>query len=137
MEPLWIAVIGAVASILGAVIVNRYTAQSARAAQRQATEIERTKVDAEAYTRARENYDAALAEQERRIQRLQKELDEDRGEHRADMTDCKSRIRELEQARRADQIRLRDLAIYVRQLIAILRTHEIPFPEPPPEWDMT
>lgn len=132
---LLVAIVGAVASVAVAVIANRFTARSAAAAQRRAASIERTKVDAEAYRRARESYDAALATQEKRIEQLQTDMAEDRGEYRAEIAECKARIRELEEARRGDRLQIRTLALYARGLIGILRAHEIEYPTPPPEMD--
>jgi uncharacterized membrane-anchored protein YhcB (DUF1043 family) len=137
MDPtLGVAIIGAIASILIAVIANRFTSRSAMAAQRRAQEMETTKVDAEAYKRARENYDAALEAQNGRIASLQLEMSEDRGEYRQAIADLKERIRELEAARRNDQLKIRTLIAYMRDLIALLRVNHIEIPVMPTELDM-
>lgn len=137
MDPaIVVAFVGALGSVFAVFVANRFTSRSARAAQKQAAEIERTKVDALAYQRARESYDAALKAQELRIQQLQSEMAEDRGEYRAEIADCKSRIRELEDARRMDQLRIRTLVEYMRTLIQILRSHQIDYPLPPAEMDL-
>lgn len=134
-SPLIVALMGALGSVLAVVIANRFTTRSARKAQQQSSDIERTKVDAQAYERARENYDAALTTQGRRIVDLQKELADDRAESRSEIADCRARIRELDLARRSDRERIRALAAYLRTLIAILRQHDITFPTPPAEMD--
>lgn len=131
-----IAVIGAIASILVAVIANRYTSRAATNAQRRTQEMETTKVDAEAYKRARENYDAALETQAHRIEELQRQIAEDRGEYRQAIADCKERIRELEEARRNDQLKIRALISYLRDLVALLRINSIDFPSPPVELEL-
>jgi septal ring factor EnvC (AmiA/AmiB activator) len=132
---LTVAIVGAIASIAVAVIANRFASRSARAAQRRTAEIERTKVDAEAYGRARESYDAALATQDRRIRELTAAMDSDRREYRSEIAECKSRIRELEEARKQDRRTLLTVAVWARQILVILRSHEIEFPPPPPELD--
>jgi uncharacterized membrane-anchored protein YhcB (DUF1043 family) len=129
---LTVAIVGAIASIAVAVIANRFASRSARAAQRRTAEIERTKVDAEAYGRARESYDAALATQDRRIRELTAAMD---SEYRSEIAECKSRIRELEEARKQDRRTLLTVAVWARQILVILRSHEIEFPPPPPELD--
>ncbi len=134
-SPLVVAFIGAIGSVIAVFIANRFTSRSARRAQRQAAEIERTKVDAQAYARARESYDAALATQTRRIAELQEEMVGDRAEYRSEIADCRSRIRELDEARRSDRNRMRALGEYVRVLIGVLRQHDIPFPAMPVELD--
>jgi septal ring factor EnvC (AmiA/AmiB activator) len=130
-----IAIIGAVASIMAVILTNRVATRSAQAAQRRTAEIERTKVDSEAYKRARDNYDAALATQDKRIRELTTEMEDDRREYRAEIAECKSRIRELEDARTQDRRTLVVLAAWARQILVILRSHEIEFPPPPPELD--
>lgn len=132
---LWVAVIGLFGSIGAVFVANRFTTRSTRAAQLQTAAIERTKVDALAYERARQSYDAALATQNRRLADLQQELNEDREEYRTGVAECKQRIRELEDARRADQVRIRNLVAYMRVLIGLLRQHEIAYPLPPIEMD--
>src|SRR6266705_2729633 len=70
-SPLVVAFIGAIGSVIAVVIANRFTTRATRKAQRQAAEIEGSKVDAQAYARARESYDAALATQKQRLVELQ------------------------------------------------------------------
>lgn len=134
-SPLVIAIVGAVGSIAAVFVTAFYASRSARRAQNQANTIEKTKVDAQAYSRARDSYDAALSTQARTIAELQHEMAEDREEYRRDITECKARIRELEQARRSDRERIQTLVVYMRVLIGILRTHDIEYPMPPAEMD--
>lgn len=134
-SPLVVALLGALGSIIAVFIANRFTTRSARKAQERAAEIESTKVDAQAYERARESYDAALTTQTRRIVDLQKEMVDDRAEYRSEIADCRARIRELDQARRDDREHIRALVAYLRVLIGILRKHDIAFPDPPAQMD--
>ena len=134
-SPLAVAFVGAIGSVIAVVIANRFTTRATRKAQRQAAEIEGSKVDAQAYARARESYDAALATQKQRLVELQEEMERDRVEYRSDIAECRTRIRELDQARRDDRRHTQVLVVYVRVLIGVLRQHEIPFPVPPVELD--
>lgn len=141
MDPtIAVAVLALISSLGGIVVANRYAARGARSAQEAAQRIENTKVDAEAYKRARESYDAALKEQEQRIARLRKEMEDDRREHERDMAECLRRIERLEGDLERDRGRLRRLAsdlaklsAWARRLIRSLRSQGIAYDPPPIE----
>lgn len=133
-----VAAIALVTSLGGVVLTNRYTARAAERAHKRTKELETGKVDAEAYKRARENYDAAIAQAERRITRLREEIDEDRQEHSREMKEMTDRIDRLEadRARNREYIKkltrdLHELSEWGREVSAILRSRGIPFPPPP------
>lgn len=132
---LWVAIVGAIASVAAVLITNRFTARSAQSAQRRTAEIERTKVDAEAYARARESYESALATQKKQLEQLQRETAEDRGEYRTAINELKVRIRELEAAHRYDQMRLREFVVWARHVVALMREHGVEYPLPPDDPD--
>jgi hypothetical protein len=119
-----VAVVAFLGSLLSIILTNRYAARSARAAQEAAQRELAAKVDSEAFKRARENYDAAIAEQERRITRLNHEIDENRAEYRADATECKRRLARL-------QADLRALREWSLPLLRAARAAGIPHPDPP------
>lgn len=130
---------------LGGVIVTaflgflgiQYTARSSRNAQEQATkraaELERTKVDAQAYQRARENYDSALSVMQGQIEALKSGREYDRQEHTRQIGELRDRVRELDEARRADRATIVTLAAYARVLLSLLRDNSIAYPPPPPD----
>lgn len=134
----WVAVVGAIASIGVAIITSRFASKSAnKAAERaertaqQAMEAEKSKVDAQAFARARENYEAALSAQEKRITRLTREAEEDREEYRRDIAECRAQIAQLQEGRRTDQQRIRAFVTWARQVIPLMNAHEIEYPLPP------
>lgn len=119
-----VAVIAFMGSVVSIVLTNRFAARAARAAQESAEKQKAVQIDSESFKRARENYDAALAEQERRIARLNAELAADRDENRGEVEECKRRIQLL-------QADLRALGEWARPLLRAARAAGISHPEPP------
>jgi TolA-binding protein len=76
----WTAVILAVIALISSGIGAWASTQASRRSARNEIQVENLRVDAEAYGRARASYDAALKEQEERIQRLHAEVDRLRAE---------------------------------------------------------
>lgn len=116
-----VAFIGSVVSV---VLTARYAARSARQAQETAQREANARVEADAFKRARENYDAALAEQEKRIVRLRGEMDENRKEYRDDAAEFRRRIESLQRD-------LRALGEWARPLLRAARAAGIKHPDPP------
>lgn len=119
-----VAVIAALGSLMGVIYSNRTAVRSARAAQASAEKTAQSKVDAEAFVRARDNYEAANREQEARITRLRAEMIEDRDEARREADECKRRIDSLQ--RQVDALRE-----WARPLLRAARAAGIQHPDPP------
>jgi predicted RNase H-like nuclease (RuvC/YqgF family) len=116
-----IAVFGSAVSII---LTNRYAARSARSAQENAERQKAMQIDSESFKRARENYDAAIAEQERRIARLRTEIEQDREEFRHDREECNHRIDLLQRDIQA-------LGEWARPLLRAAREAGVRHPNPP------
>lgn len=125
-----VAVIAFFGSAFSIYLTNRFAARSARAAQEAAEKQKLLQVDGESFKRARENYDAALAEQERRIERLQREMEQNREEYRAEGDECKRRIRGLQRDINA-------LSEWARPLLVAARAAGISHPNPPVWFDIS
>jgi small-conductance mechanosensitive channel len=117
-------IVVAILGLGGIVLTNRYAARSARAAQEAAQRQKEIQIDTESFKRARDNYDAALIEQERRIERLRREMDQDREDSRRESADCRRQIDEL----RRDLTALREWA---RPLLRAARAAGVLHPDPP------
>jgi septal ring factor EnvC (AmiA/AmiB activator) len=116
-----------------AVRANKITAEQAdRSASRQA-ELERSKVDSEAYQRAKEIYEAALASLEKQLDRMQAQTDrlteqlarEQDTSHvlRTQVSTLQLQVREME----------RTMSVLRRQLISVgANPPPTPPPTPPP-----
>lgn len=140
-----IAIIAAVTSLGGVWLTTRATTKQARKAAQQAKqasdqtrELERGKVDAEAYARARASYDAAIDELEARITRLRDELRETREEHVREMKEMTDRVGRLEGERERNRQYIRRLnrdlhllSEWARGLLHDLRSRGIAHPPPP------
>jgi septal ring factor EnvC (AmiA/AmiB activator) len=125
LEPtIVVAVIAMVASIASIVLTNRYAARSARAAHESAQRQKETQIDSESFQRARENYIAALTEQERRIERLRTEIGDDRDEYRREAEECKRRIAALQRDMKA-------FGEWARPLLQAARAAGVRHPNPP------
>jgi small-conductance mechanosensitive channel len=116
-----IAFFGSAASII---LTNRFAVRSARSAQENSERQKAIQVDSESFKRARENYDAAIAEQEHRIERLRNEIEQDRAEYREEADDCKRRIRALQRD-------IRTLSEWARPLLLAARAAGIEHSNPP------
>lgn len=125
-----VAVIAFFGSAFSIFLTNRFAARSARAAQEASEKQKLLQVDSESFKRARENYDAALAEQERRIERLHREMEQDREEYRAETDECKRRIRGLQRDITA-------LGEWARPLLTAARAAGIRHPNPPVYFDVS
>jgi biopolymer transport protein ExbB/TolQ len=125
LEPtIVVAVIAMVASIASIVLTNRYAARSARAAHESAQRQKETQIDSESFKRARDNYDAAIAEQERRIERIRSEQERDRDEFRRDREECNRRIDSLQRD-------IRVVGEWARPLLRAAREAGVRHPNPP------
>jgi len=111
-----VAVIALLSSLLGAWLTARYASKASRRSEANAAALEAQKVDAAAYDRARSQYEAALAEQERRIERLRA----DAADHRQEVASLRHRMDVWTQWATA-------------LMTANLRTTGVAFPDPPPE----
>lgn len=112
-----VAIIAFLASAVSIVMTNRYAARSARSAQESAEKQKAVQVDAEAFSRARESYDAAIDEQGHRIDRLRSEL-------AAETAECRRRIAAMQH----DMEALREWA---RPLLGAARAAGLRVTEPP------
>lgn len=119
-----VAIVALISSIGGIFITNRFAARSARAAQESAERQKTQAIDSLSFKRARDNYDAAIAEQERRIARLHAEMEAERQERQQDDEECKQKIEEL----RRDLTALRE---WSRPLLRAARAAGISHPDPP------
>lgn len=122
---------GVVITAVATVAVARFTARSAKAAQEKAAQIEESKVDALAYQRARDSYDASIKQLQEQIDRLKQERSEDRADHASQQADLRERITSLERRLTANRESLQRLADYARILLALLRENGISAPMPP------
>jgi septal ring factor EnvC (AmiA/AmiB activator) len=119
-----VAVIAFFGSALSIYLTNRFAARSAKSAQESAEKQKALQVDSESFKRARDNYDAALTEQENRIERLRREMEQDREEYRNETDECKRRIRGLQRDINA-------LSEWARPLLVAARAAGIRHPNPP------
>lgn len=106
----WVAIVAFIGSVVSITLTNRFAARSARAALVSAEQQKAIQVDSEAFKRARESYDAAIAEQERRIARLHVEIDRDRALYAAELLDCRTRIQDLQRRSNSHSKSRREIA---------------------------
>lgn len=118
------AIVALIASVASVVLTNRYAARSARKAHESAQAELAAKVDVEAFQRARDSYDAAIAEQERRIERLNREIEDNHQEYLSESKECMRRIRGL-------QADVKALGEWARPLLRAARAAGIQHPDPP------
>lgn len=143
-------VVGTLLTAWGAVKVAKLSSR----AQLKTAEIEENKVRAGAYSEARESYRELVEDLRKEIagvrsaqaedrQRHREELEEIRETHRQEIADLRkerrendarlnSRIDEMEARDNLSQRRIQALGAYIRQLIGVLREHEIVPPPAPP-----
>jgi tRNA uridine 5-carbamoylmethylation protein Kti12 len=143
-------VVGTLLTAWGAVKVAKLSSR----AQLKTVEIEQDKVRAGAYSEARESYRELVEDLRKEIAgvrsaqaedrtRHRAELDEIRETHRQEIADLRkerrendarlnSRIDEMEARDNLSQRRIQALGAYIRQLIGVLREHEIVPPPAPP-----
>lgn len=112
----------------------RYTQRLVSKASDATARLEQSKVDASAYGRARESYEAAMRTQSEQIGDLSRQVAELRHnarEDHAEMEELRDRIEKLEVARRADRTTIQALSTYIRALVLLLRQAGVPYPPPP------
>jgi type II secretory pathway pseudopilin PulG len=127
-----IAIVGAIASIGGIFVANRYTSRIAKNAQIATQQIEEKKLDVASWQDQVKSWrDDVKQLRELRVQ--------DRTEYENELHKAMTRIDALEEARRADaRERAADRAIidamgaWGRVVVAILNKAEIVYPMPPP-----
>lgn len=133
MDPsVLIAVIGAIASIIGIIMANRYTTRIAKNAQLATQQIEEKKLDVASWQEQVKSWrDDVKQLRELRIQ--------DRNEYEIELHKAMARIDVLEQARivdareRAqDRANLDALRAWGRVVVSLLRSANVVYPPPPP-----
>jgi hypothetical protein len=97
-------VITALLGYLGVRTTSRSARRTAEQAAIRAGAVEQVKIDAQAYERARESYEAALAVSNQRIVGMQENIDRVRQERRADREEFNEEVRDLR-----DRLALADL----------------------------
>lgn len=107
----------------------RFTQRQARAAADRAAELDRQKVNAEAYDKARATWDQHVESLRTQVGELREESERLRTAAR----ELRGRVDELESGRSLDRRRIRELTDYARTLLRILGEHEIAYPPPPGE----
>jgi septal ring factor EnvC (AmiA/AmiB activator) len=122
-----LAVLGTFVTAFLTYLGVRYTQRQVAKATEQQTKLEQTKVDADAYGRARDNYEAALDTLRDQVKDLQ---DARRTDH-SEVEQLKRRIEDLERFRRADRTTIQQLSAYIRALLRLLREAGITPPPPP------
>jgi hypothetical protein len=156
-EGAWVALGGGAISVIGIALTvwgSRFVAKVSAKAQLKSVELEETKVRAGAYAEARESYRELVADLRKEISGVRAAQEEDRARHRQELTEqderqrkqiaelreerreqltaLNNRLDELEARDAASQERIRALGAYIRQLIGVLREHEIVPPPAPP-----
>jgi outer membrane protein TolC len=101
-----LAVLGTFVTAFLTYLGVRYTQRQVAKATEQQTKLEQTKVDADAYGRAR-------------------------GTDHSEVEQLKRRIEDLERFRRADRTTIQQLSTYIRALLRLLREAGITPPPPP------
>lgn len=119
-----VAVLGSATTIAALVLTQRSAVKAANSAKASAEQEKRVKVDAEAFTRAKEQYDTALATQERRLANLRAEMEDNRTEYRRDVADCHRQIDHLKTEMDA-------LRRWARTLLVAARAAGVQHPDPP------
>lgn len=97
-------VITALLGYLGVRTTTRSARRTAEEAATRSSAVEQVKIDAQAYERARESYEAALAVSNQRIVGMQENIDRVRQERRADRDEFNDEVRDLR-----DRLALADL----------------------------
>jgi hypothetical protein len=114
MGPFVQYVLPSMLSTVGVFVLAYFTYRGARVASRET-------VDAAAFGRARESYEAALTVERDRITRLERQL-----------VTFQERINTLERDRAAEQRRFDELIAWGRRVVTMLREAGVAFPPPPP-----
>lgn len=114
-----------VLTAVGAAVVGIYTARSARAANRETSQLSGWKALSESHS----------AE----IKRLRTEREEDQEDHRQEREEdrralaaCHARIDDLTRRFEDAERRERELIVWAREVVRLMLAAEFPFPPPPP-----
>jgi TolA-binding protein len=131
MDPtVLVAIVGAAGIVFAGILTLlgvRFTQRQAREAAAATARLERTKVDAAAYDRARATWDEHVDSLREQVADLREEAES----ARLALRDARIRIDGLEEGRDADRARIRQLTGYARDLLRIMADHEITYPAPP------
>lgn len=122
------ALLSGVGGLVSAILMflgTRYTQRSASKAQTSAQEIERQKVDAQAYSEARKIWDSVIEDLHSQVTYQRVQLDEFR-----------TRLEDVEKKRAGDRQAIHVLTEYIRDLLALLKEHNLTPPVPPEGLDL-
>lgn len=122
------ALLSGVGGLVSAILMflgTRYTQRSASKAQTSAQEIERQKVDAQAYSEARKIWDSVIEDLHSQVTYQRAQLDEFR-----------TRLEDVEKKRAGDRQAIHVLTEYIRDLLALLKEHNLTPPVPPEGLDL-
>jgi hypothetical protein len=127
-----VAVLALVSSLGGIVVANRYTARTARDAQKQAAEIEEKKLDAASWKQSIDNWKDD-------VQQLRAARNEDRVQYENELSKMKSQLEAMDEelkminrSRAFDRAQIDAMVAWSRVVIAMMRSADIPFPPAPP-----
>lgn len=137
-SPLVIALsaVGAIITAIGGYFGVRINARNAKQAHAITVEIERSKIDAEAYDSAREIWDALINDLRNQVADQRKELAELRrviARSNAEVNKLRDRLEDLEAKRAVDHQMIQTVINYARQLRQLLKSNGISAP-PAPAW---
>lgn len=118
---------GVIAAGLFTLLGVRFTQSQARRAAEATAALDRAKVDAGAYDRARTTWDEHVESLREQVADLREEAES----ARAALREARGRIDALEQGHDADRHRIRELTAYARDLLRIMAEHDISYPPPP------
>lgn len=128
MSSTWVTVLSASGGIIAAIIGYygiRLTQRQAVKAQQATIEIEKDKVDVQAYAEARTTWESLIKDLRKQVDDQRKESDRFR-----------NRLEDLEQKRSGDRVAIHVLTQYARQLLWVLRENNIQPPPTPEGLDM-
>ena len=106
---------------LGVRATTKSARRTAEAAASSAALLEKNKVDAQAYERARDSYEAALAVTNQRIVSMQENIDRLRAERRADSDEAAAEARDLRH--RIDELEAHE--IRQRNVLRVIQDHNL------------
>jgi hypothetical protein len=115
---------GIIAAVIGYFGI-RLTQRQAVKAQQATIEIEKDKVDVQAYAEARTTWESLIKDLRKQVDDQRKESDRFR-----------NRLEDLEQKRSGDRVAIHVLTQYARQLLWVLRENNIQPPPTPEGLDM-
>jgi hypothetical protein len=124
----WVTILSACGGIITGLIGYfgiRLTQRQAVKAQQATIEIEKDKVDVQAYAEARTTWESLIKDLRKQVDDQRKESDRFR-----------NRLEDLEQKRSGDRVAIHVLTQYARQLLWVLRENNIQPPPTPEGLDM-